>query len=111
MREVVKKWYSIERMNDYSGEWMQAFDTYEEAVKDARNIWDHQTDKEKQKKTVCVAMWESIQDENGEWRSVWNDDEEYQEGMSYAGAYDVAFTIDIDGEHDYTTFLRIIHGN
>ena len=32
MRKVAKKWYAIERMNDYSGEWMQAFDTYEEAV-------------------------------------------------------------------------------
>lgn len=106
MRKVVKKWYTIERMNDYSGEWMQAFDTYKEAVKLARHIWDHQTDKEKQKKTVYVTMWESIQDEDGEWRSIWDDDEEYMDGMNYAGAYDVAFAIDLDGEHEYTTLLN-----
>ena len=51
-------------------------------------------------------MWHSVQDDKGEWHSIWEDDEEYQEGMSYAGAFDVAFEIDVDGEHEYTTLLK-----
>lgn len=31
------------------------------------------------------------------------DDEEYEDGMSYAGAYDVAFEITSDGEHELFT--------
>lgn len=103
MREVVKRWYSIERMNDYSQEWIWDFDTKEEAIRDARNIWEHQTDKEKQAKTMYVVQFDSVK-ENGEWTPITEDDEEYQEGMSYPGAYDVAFAIDTDGEHEYTTF-------
>ena len=104
MRKVVKKWYSIERMNDYSNNWMWHFDTYEEAVRYTRHIWKHQTDKEKQAKIMYVVQFDSVQKDDGEWTPITEDDEEYQEGMSYVGAYDVAFVIDLDGEHEFFTF-------
>lgn len=104
MREVVKKYYVIERMNDYSDEWMWSFNTYEEAVKFARHIWDYQTDKEKQAKTIYVVQFDSVQKDDGEWTPITEDDEEYKEGMSYVGAYDVAYEISSYGESNLSTF-------
>lgn len=110
MREEVKKWYCIKREYNIGGGIKQedvegVFDTEKDAIKKTKRMWDYLTDKEKERNAIYVCMWSSIQDEEGEWNSVWQDDEEYQEGMSYAGAFDVAFEVDIDGEHEYTTFL------
>lgn len=110
MRQVEKRWYAVRREfnKGYSiahEEFGGSFKTKEEAIAKARRMWDYLTDKEQQKNSIYICMWHSIQDAEGEWLSIWNDDEEYQEGMSYAGAFDVAFEVDIDGEHEYTTFL------
>ena len=110
MREVTKKWYCVQRQFNLDGTVRQedvecCGDSKEEAIKKAKDLWDHLTKKEKERNAVHVCMWHSVQDDDGEWHSVWEDDEEYQEGMSYAGAYDIAFAIDLDGEHEYTTFL------
>lgn len=111
MREVVKKWYCIKREFNIHGGVEQediegVYDTEKEAIKKAKRMWDYLTDKEKERNAIYVCMWHSIQDAEGEWLSIWNDDEEYQEGMSYAGAFDVAFDIDLEGEHEYTTLLK-----
>lgn len=110
MRKVEKKWYCIQREFNFGGGIKQedidgVFDTEKEAIQKARRMWDYLTDKEKERNAVYVCMWNSIQDDSGEWHSIWDDDEEYIDGMSYAGAFDVAFEVDIDGEHEYTTFL------
>lgn len=111
MRKVEKKWYCIKREFNIGGGVKQediegVFDTEKEAIQKARRMWDYLTDKEKERNAVYVCMWNSIQDDYGEWHSVWQDDEEYIDGMSYAGAFDVAFEIDLEGEHEYTTLLN-----
>ena len=108
MRQVKKRWYAVRREfnKGYSiahEEFGGSFKTKEEAIAKARRMWDYLTDKEQQKNSIYVCMWNSIRDDDGEWQSVCEDDEEYEDGMSYAGAYDVAFEISSDGEHELFT--------
>lgn len=109
MREVTKRWYVVRRCYDIDGsiDWEDSegsFKTKEEAITKARRMWDYLTDKEKRYNSIHVCMWNSVKDEEDiDWHSVWEDDEEYEDGMSYCGAYDVAFEITSDGEHELFT--------
>lgn len=77
MREVNKKWYAVRREFNKDNtitheEFEGSFNTKEEAIAKARNMWDYLTDEEKRYNSIHVCMCYYFQDENGEWHSIFD---------------------------------------
>lgn len=104
MRQVKKRWYVVrrERNEDYSVRQEDiegSFETKKEAISKARRIREYLTDKEKKNNSIHVCKWDSVQDENGDWRSI-------EEGMSHVGEYIGEFMISCEG-HEINTIYEL----
>ena len=81
-------WFVIDTKKDWSQQWIEAFNTEEEARKSAEFKWDYFTDKAKQERFIQVAEMYAVYDKDEmRWIPVQEWDDEFKQGMSYIGAY------------------------
>lgn len=77
MRQVKKRWYVLCREFNKDNiiiheEFEGSFKTKEEAIAEARIIWDYLTDEEKRYNSIHACMYYQFQDDNGEWHSIFD---------------------------------------
>lgn len=111
MREVKKMWFVIDIKRDLTQQWVDGFDTEEEARKSAEVQWDYLTDKEKKERLIQVAEMDAVYDEDKmKWMPVQEWDDEYEQGMSYIGAYSPVLTLPVEEESLIKVYVDTING-
>ena len=98
MREVKKMWFVIDTKKDWSQQWINGFDTEEEARKSAQTQWDYLTDREKKERFIQVAEMDAVYDEyrDSYLFPISDEDEEFEEGMTYLVAYNPVLTLQVE---------------
>ncbi len=110
-REVKKMWFVIDTKKDWTQQWIEAFDTEEDARKAAEVQWDYLTDKEKQERFIHVAEMDAVYDEDEmKWMPVQEWDDEFEQGMSYIGAYNPVMVLSTDDEELIKVYADINNG-
>lgn len=108
MRDVKKMWFVIDTKKDWSQQWINEFDTEEEARKSAEFQWDCLTDKEKLKRVIHVAEMDAVYDKDEmKWMPVQEWDEEYEQSMSYIGSYDPTLVLSMDDKELIEELIKV----